>query len=160
VIRHNLEARYTGSSGRHATRSCARYWTRWRLSICARRFGQCIGSFNGTRHWKPTATLMAIIWSPSMVPGSSPPARSAVRNAVSRRAKVGRATIINCSVRVAVHPALKTVLPLAAEPITRQDGASKNDCERNAAKRLLRQLRQDYPSLKILGRVHKISTSY
>ena len=51
---------------------------------------------------------------------------------------------------VLVHPALKTVLPLAAEPITRQDGASKNDCERNAAKRLLRQLRQDYPNLKIL----------
>jgi hypothetical protein len=51
---------------------------------------------------------------------------------------------------VLVHPALKTVLPLAAEPITRQDGARKNDCERNAAKRLLRQLRQDYPSLKIL----------
>jgi hypothetical protein len=49
-----------------------------------------------------------------------------------------------------VHPALKTVLPVMAEPITRQDGASKNDCERNAAKRLLRQLRQDYPSLKIL----------
>jgi hypothetical protein len=51
---------------------------------------------------------------------------------------------------VRVHPALKTVLPLAAEPITRQDGASKNDCERNAAKRLLRQLRQDYPSPKLL----------
>jgi hypothetical protein len=51
---------------------------------------------------------------------------------------------------VLVHPALRTVLPLAAEPITRQDGASKNDCERNAAKRLLQQLRQDYPSLKIL----------
>jgi hypothetical protein len=51
---------------------------------------------------------------------------------------------------VLVHPALKTVLPMAAEPITRQDGASKNDCERNAAKRLLRQLRRDYPSLKIL----------
>ena len=51
---------------------------------------------------------------------------------------------------VLVHPALKTVLPIAAEPITRQDGASKNDCERNAAKRLLRQLRRDYPQLKFL----------
>ena len=51
---------------------------------------------------------------------------------------------------VLVHPNLKTVLPMAAEPITRQDGASKNDCERNAAKRLLRQLRRDYPSLKLL----------
>jgi hypothetical protein len=51
---------------------------------------------------------------------------------------------------VRVHPALKTVLPLAAEPITRQDGASKNDCERNAAQRLLRQLRRDSPQLKLL----------
>ena len=51
---------------------------------------------------------------------------------------------------VIVHPDLKTVLPLAPEAITRQDGASKNDCERNAAKRLLEQLRQDYPQLKLL----------
>jgi hypothetical protein len=51
---------------------------------------------------------------------------------------------------VIVHPDLKTVLPLAPEAITRQDGASKNDCERNAAKRLLEQLRCDYPQLKFL----------
>jgi hypothetical protein len=51
---------------------------------------------------------------------------------------------------VIVHPTLKTVLPLAPEAITRVDGAEKNDCERNAAKRLLRQLRQDYPQLKWL----------
>jgi hypothetical protein len=34
---------------------------------------------------------------------------------------------------VLVHPALKTVLPLAVEPITHQDGANKNDCERRQA---------------------------
>jgi hypothetical protein len=51
---------------------------------------------------------------------------------------------------VIVHPDLKTVLPLAPEAITRQDGTSKNDCERNAAKRLLKQLRQDYPQLQLL----------
>lgn len=49
-----------------------------------------------------------------------------------------------------VHPQRKTVLPLAPEVITRQDGATKNDCERNASKRLLRQLRQDYPQLKLI----------
>ena len=38
---------------------------------------------------------------------------------------------------VMVHPDLKTVLPLAVEPITKRDGDNKNDCERNAAKRLL-----------------------
>jgi hypothetical protein len=51
---------------------------------------------------------------------------------------------------VIVHPDLKTVLPLAPEAITRQDGANKNDCERNAAKRLLEHLRQDHPQLKFL----------
>jgi hypothetical protein len=51
---------------------------------------------------------------------------------------------------VLVHPALKTGLPIAAEPLTRQDGASKNDGERNAAKRLGRQWRRDYPPLKFL----------
>jgi hypothetical protein len=51
---------------------------------------------------------------------------------------------------VIVHPERKTVLPLAPEAITRQDGAKKNDCERNAAKRLLTQLRQDYPQQKWL----------
>jgi len=51
---------------------------------------------------------------------------------------------------VLAHPQLKTVLPMAAEAITRQDGESKNDCERNAAKRLLVQLRRAYPKLKLI----------
>lgn len=51
---------------------------------------------------------------------------------------------------VIVHPGLKTVLPLMPEAITRQDGANKNDCERNAAKRLLTALRQDHPKLKLI----------
>jgi hypothetical protein len=49
-----------------------------------------------------------------------------------------------------VHPALKTVLPFAPEPITRADGEQKNDCERNAVKRLVEQLRQDYPQRKMI----------
>lgn len=51
---------------------------------------------------------------------------------------------------VLVHPQLKTVLPLMPEAITRQDGATKNDCERNAAKRMLRALREDFPKLKLI----------
>lgn len=51
---------------------------------------------------------------------------------------------------VLVHPERATVLPLMPEPITRQDGASKNDCERTAAKRLLRALRRDQPKLKFI----------
>jgi hypothetical protein len=48
---------------------------------------------------------------------------------------------------VIVHPEQKVVIPLAPEPITRQDGETKNDCERNAAKRLLSALRGEHPLL-------------
>jgi len=48
-----------------------------------------------------------------------------------------------------IHPDLKQVIPLAPEPIQKQDGAKKNDCERNAAKRLLRSIRADHPRLDI-----------
>jgi hypothetical protein len=51
---------------------------------------------------------------------------------------------------VIVHPDIKTVLPLAPEPITRHDGETKNDCERSAAKRLLVQIKRDHPNLKII----------
>jgi hypothetical protein len=49
-----------------------------------------------------------------------------------------------------VHPDQKAVIPLAPEPIIKQDGQQKNDCERNAAKRLLAKLRQDYPRLPLI----------
>jgi len=48
---------------------------------------------------------------------------------------------------VIVHPDLREVIPLAPEAIIKQDGATKNDCERNAAKRLLRRIRQEHPHL-------------
>ncbi len=51
---------------------------------------------------------------------------------------------------VIVHPDQREVIPLAPEPITRQDGATKNDCERNAAKRLLPAVRREHPHLKII----------
>lgn len=44
-----------------------------------------------------------------------------------------------------VHPELKRALPLDFEPITLRDGNTKNDCERNAGKRLLNSIRQQYP---------------
>ena len=51
---------------------------------------------------------------------------------------------------VVVHPDHKEVIPLAPEPIIKQDGDNKNDCERNAAKRLLRRIRQEHPHLKLI----------
>jgi len=47
-----------------------------------------------------------------------------------------------------VHPDLRQVLPLAPQFIRRQDGATKQDCETNAAKRFVDQLRSEHPQLK------------
>jgi hypothetical protein len=49
-----------------------------------------------------------------------------------------------------VHPDRAVVIPLAPELIVKQDGTTKNDCERNAAKRFLAQLRQDHPALPLI----------
>lgn len=49
-----------------------------------------------------------------------------------------------------VHPDQKTVMPLMPEAIIKQDGETKNDCERNAAKRLLAALHKDYPGLPLI----------
>ena len=46
---------------------------------------------------------------------------------------------------VMVHPEQREVFVLDCEPIVKQDGAEKNDCERNAAKRLLSEMKQNYP---------------
>jgi len=49
---------------------------------------------------------------------------------------------------VVVHPGKKTVIPLAPEAITKADGQEKNDCERNAAKRLLPRIKEQYKHLR------------
>ena len=49
-----------------------------------------------------------------------------------------------------IHPDVRAVIPLMPDPIVRQDGTSKNDCERTAAKRFVTQLRHDYPHLKFI----------
>jgi hypothetical protein len=51
---------------------------------------------------------------------------------------------------VLVHPDLKEVIPLAPEPIQKQDGSTKNDCERNAAHRLLQKIRREHPRLPLI----------
>ena len=45
---------------------------------------------------------------------------------------------------------LQQVIPLAPEPIIKQDGDNKNDCERNAGKRLLQKIRDEHPNLKLI----------
>jgi len=49
-----------------------------------------------------------------------------------------------------VHPDKNIVIPFCPEPILKNDGLEKNDCELNAAKRLLDDLRREHPHLKIV----------
>jgi hypothetical protein len=49
-----------------------------------------------------------------------------------------------------IHPDRREVIPLMPEPIVKQDGTEKNDCERTAAKRFIAKLRQDHPHLKFI----------
>ena len=49
-----------------------------------------------------------------------------------------------------IHPQHKEVLPLAPEPIIRTDGNEKNDCERNAAKRLMAHTHGEHPHLPLI----------
>lgn len=51
---------------------------------------------------------------------------------------------------VLLHPDHEEVFPLDFEPILNPDGARKNDCERNAAKRLCAALDERYPTLKLV----------
>jgi len=58
-----------------------------------------------------------------------------------------------------IHPDCHTVIPLMPEPIVKQDGTEKNDCERNAAKRLIAKLRQDHPHLKLIVTEDSLSSN-
>lgn len=49
-----------------------------------------------------------------------------------------------------VNPNHKIVMPICPEPIIKQDGKTKNDCERNASKRLLNKFKEDHPHLQTI----------
>jgi hypothetical protein len=49
-----------------------------------------------------------------------------------------------------VHPDKDEVLPMMPEPIIKQDGETKNDCERNAARRFVTQFRAEHPHLQVV----------
>lgn len=49
-----------------------------------------------------------------------------------------------------VHPDRKEVIPLCPEPIIKQDGDTKNDCERNASRRFFGHFRREHPKLPVI----------
>ncbi len=58
-----------------------------------------------------------------------------------------------------IHPDKREVIPLMPEPIVKQDGTEKNDCERNAAKRFVTKFRQDHPHLKVIVTEDSLSSN-
>jgi hypothetical protein len=51
---------------------------------------------------------------------------------------------------VIVHPDMRQVIPLFPEPIQNGDGNTKQDCEINAGKRIVRKIRNAHPKLPII----------
>jgi hypothetical protein len=58
-----------------------------------------------------------------------------------------------------VHPDQRAVIPLMPAPMVKHDGTDKNDCERNAAKRLVATLRQDHPHRKFIVTADSLSAN-
>ena len=59
-----------------------------------------------------------------------------------------------------VHPDERVVIPIAPEPIVKSDGYTKNDCERNASKRLLKDFRREHPHLKTIVVEDALASNY
>jgi hypothetical protein len=65
-----------------------------------------------------------------------------------KHSRTGVTTYSHAAVGAAlVDPDHCEVIPLCPEPIIRQDGVTKNDCERNATRRLLHHIRREHPHL-------------
>ena len=72
-------------------------------------------------------------------------------NCMEKHHADGRVTYYHQTLGAAIlHPDQATVLPMMPEPILKQDGEAKNDCERNAARRYLQKFRADHPTLQVI----------
>jgi hypothetical protein len=73
------------------------------------------------------------------------------KNCCKKQHRDGKTTYYHMMLGAAiVHPDHKEVIPICPEPIMNEDGAKKNDCERNACKRLLADLRREHPHLPLI----------
>jgi len=59
-----------------------------------------------------------------------------------------------------VHPDERVVIPIAPEPIVRGDGKNKNDSERNASQRLLKDFRREHPHLRTIIIEDALASNY
>lgn len=58
---------------------------------------------------------------------------------------------------VVIHPDHREVFPLCPEPISKKDGATKNDCEQNAMRRFLADFQREHPRLKAIFTVDALN---
>ena len=72
------------------------------------------------------------------------------KNCCEKKNKDGRVTYHHQILgAVLAHPDHRQVIPLCPEPILKQDGTTKNDCERNAFHRFLIDLKKEHPRLNL-----------
>jgi hypothetical protein len=72
-------------------------------------------------------------------------------NCCEKHHKDGRVTYYHQMLgAVIVHPDQKEVFPLCPEPISKEDGSKKNDCEQNAMRRLLSDFQKEHPHLEVI----------
>jgi hypothetical protein len=72
------------------------------------------------------------------------------KNCCKKEHKDGRTTYHHQILGAAIaHPDRRQVIPLCPEPILKQDGTVKNDCERNAFHRFITALKKEHPRLKL-----------
>lgn len=67
--------------------------------------------------------------------------KNSCKHCLSKKHRNGKTTYYHqCMGAVLAHPSQETVFPVAVEPIIKQDGKTKNDCEQNSFKRILPQV--------------------
>jgi hypothetical protein len=72
-------------------------------------------------------------------------------NCCTKKHSDGSVTYYHQSLQTAiVHPEKNIVIPFCPEPILKEDGMEKNDCELNAAKRCFENVRREHPHLKLV----------
>ena len=72
-------------------------------------------------------------------------------NCCEKHHKDGRVTYYHQMLAgVLVHPDHREVFPFCPEPISKSDGATKNDCEQNAGRRFLEHFHREHPRLKVI----------
>src|SRR3989337_3270440 len=83
------------------------------------------------------------------------------KNCCEKHHKDGEVTYYHQMLGAAiVHPDEQVVIPIAPEPIVKGDGKNKNDCERNASKRLLKDFRREHPHLKTIILEDALASNY